>query len=573
MEEFKIAILLHTLLFFIAPFIFGYIAVKIRLPNIVGYILSGIVLSLFVQSEIATIVSFMANIGLILLLFTLGLELDTSGIRRYGKFVLWGGLLQILITSSIMAILLIIFSVSVLPACIIAIGFSLSSTAVVTKLLQERGEDSTLAGQLSIGLLLFQDLAAIPIIVMLTSIAPGISGLAIVGSMALGIAKSILIIAFVIVIGEKGIPFIFEKLSKISRELMNLFVLVFIIACVTLFTGLGLSSALAAFVAGLLIGQTSQHYHVFSQVRPLRDIFVVLFFVFLGASTSVPTLISQLPVVILVACLIMAVKIIVLYFLFTKFHFHTKISFAIGILLSQVGEFAFIIYGISGKLGLLDPASLTFATGVTLVTLILSPFIIYKRESLYLLLFRFFKKWTPDLEKYIRSMADRDKGIWEKVQLEGHIIICGYGRVGSYIGRALKMAEIPFVAIDYNYYTVLKARGQGEQILYGDPTDSEIMELANIKKAFAVISAVPDSTLQEMVLLQSKKHNKDIIVFSRIRHEDQQKRLKDLGAEVIVHPEFEAALSIVRKILSSKHVSKEEIVGKVARLKIEHGMG
>lgn len=479
-----------------------------------------------------------------------------------------------LATSVVTGILLLVFKVPLVPSLLLAIGFCLSSTAVVSKLLQENGDESSLAGQLAIGILIFQDIASIPTIVLLSSLDGSQVGfLPIISTMALVLVKSVLIIGLLIFIGVKVIPYIFEKLGKLSRELMNLFVVLFIIGCVALFTVLGLSSALAAFVAGLLISQTSQHYHVFSQVRPLRDIFVILFFVFLGASTQLALLVSQLPLILMFSIVIMIIKIAILYGVFVKFHFHTKVSFTLGILLSQVGEFAFLLFKIGEGSGLITSELVTFATGVTLVTLIICPFIISKKDTLYLSLYRFFRKVTPDLERYVHSLADADRGRWEKIVHKDHVIICGYGRVGSYIGRALKMAEIPYIAIDYNYFTVSEARQQGESILYGDPTDPEILAQAHIAHASALISAVPDMFSQEAILIGAKKANKDIVIFSRIRHENEQKRLKDLGAEVVVHPEFEAALSIVKKILVTKHVGKDEIVGKIQRLKIEHGMG
>lgn len=567
-------VLSTIIIFLLFPFTGGYLATRFKLPALVGYIIGGILMGTFFKDAISSeVLSQFASVGIILLLFTVGLELNLKHLSRFKRFVFWGGLAQIGITSLIIFVLSLGFRLSFIEAFLVGTSFALSSTAIVSKILGDRGEDSSLVGNLTLGILIFQDLAAIVLIIMTGSLGPGMDFFGVVKAVTGSIVRATIVLSLVYVIGGKLVPIIFEKTAKISREILNIATILFIFAVVYLFSFLGLSASLAAFLAGILVAQTVQHHRIFSQIRPLRDIFAVLFFVSLGAQISIAAVLPQLPQILLFAFLVTIIKLCVVLAIFIRFKFHSHTSFSVAMLMTSVGEFAFIMLSVGHLNENVSDTTYLFALSSVVMTIIISPIMIAKREAVYTRLKKFIKKFLPDLERYLVYNVDREPAHIDALDLKHHVIVCGYGRVGKYIGRALTMADIPFVAIDYNYYVVMKAREASVPIIYGDPTDIDILDYAQAECAACIISAVPSVLGQEMIILNAKLLKPDITVFSRVNREDEQRRMKDLGAQVVIQPEFEASIAMVKKIYHAFNIPREDIIGKIKRLKIEHGMG
>ena len=564
--------LFNLIIFILVPFIGGICAVKLHIPRMIGYIIAGTVLGIFIHGQSAVFLPLFANVGLILLLFTVGLELNIDNLRRFGKFVILMGALQLIVSWLILYIFTILFGFKVLESAVIAFAFSLSSTAIVSKVIQDKAEENSLFGSMTLGILLFQDIAVIPFMILLSSLKGGGGFVETSIEIVFSFIKAAGILIVIYLLGQKIIPLLFEKIARLSRELLKLLTLLFIVIAIFVFSLLGLSPALAGFIAGAMLSGSLQHYQIFSQMRPMRDIFTILFFVFLGATVDVRHIISDLPKTLFFVFIIMLTKFLVISIIFIYYRFHSKTAFTTGILLSQVGEFAFIILHQSSQDGILSQDAYMFSLSVTLLTIMLSPLFMDRKEKVYLWIRRIIKKYASFLERFISYRVDRDTPHIDALKIRDHVIICGYGRVGSYIGRALNMSNIPFIAIDMNYHIVEEQRKRGVNIIYGDPTDIDILDFAQVEYASAIISAVPDIFSQEMIILNSKTLNSKITVFSRVELEKHQQRIKDLGAEVVVQPEFEAALSIIKRILVGYSMHKKDIVGKIKRLKLEHGM-
>ena len=572
MGELSLPILVYVVIFLSLPFIFGYIARHFKLPLILGYIVSGIFLSLFFKTESQAMLSLFANIGLLLLMFTVGLEVHLDTFRRLSRFVILGGLMQLGLTSLVLYVLCFVFGFNPLQSILVSIAFSFSSTAIVSKIMAERDEEKTLFGQLSMGVLLFQDLAVIPIIVILSSLQTGQTGMVMLTGVFVSLIKSVVILGLVYLLGEKIIPRIFEQVGKISSELLNLLSIIFIFCTVFLFTALGQSGTLAAFIAGLLVGQTFQHVQILSQIRPMRDMFVILFFVFLGATLDVSKHVDLIPTILIFGILLVVIKVVVTTVIFMYLRFHSKVAYGVGVLISQVGEFAFIILHQAKLIHLIDERLYFLSVGVTLFSIALTPIAIASRESWYKHIRTFISTYIPALYHFISYGVDRDLGHSQNDDLKDHVIVCGYGSMGRYVTRALKLANVPFVTIDYDYYLVASARREDVPIIYGDPTQIDILEYAHAESASCLVSVVPDKKVQEAILLNARLLNPNLVIFSRVDREEELRRMKDLGAEVVVQPEFEAAVSIIKKILAFNNISKDDVVGKLKRLKLEHGM-
>lgn len=574
MGEISLPVLFNVILFLSFPFVAGFIAIRLKLPPIIGYIVGGLLLGVFLHERLSTeFLSHFAGFGIVFLLFAVGLEMNIENFKRFGRFAAIGGLIQMSITALCITALSLLFKFTFIESLFIGCAFAMSSTAIVAKIIQERGEENSLFGGLAIGVLVFQDLAAIPLIIIASSLGGQGSGLQVFVHLILGIFKAGGVLILMYIVGKKMVPLLFGKMAKASRELLNLFSILFIFVVVYVFSYIGLSASVAAFISGVLIGQTLEHYHIFSQIRPLRDLSAILFFVFLGASIKIGAIIFLLPQILFFSLLLILIKFLIVTVLFLFFKFHSRTSFSLGVALSQVGEFAFIIVTLGRGSSLIREETYYFALTAVLISIVATPLLFAHKDTMYKNLRQFIKKRIPPLFHYISHFVDREPPHIDVLDIKDHIIICGFGRVGSYIGRALSLSDIPYIAIDYNFYTVEHAKKQGINIIYGDPTNIEILDYAECERAMCVVSAVPEKFSQEMIILNAKRLNPKVTIFSRVTREGDQERLKDLGAEVVIQPEFEAALSIIKKILVACNVSRDEIVGRVKRLKIEHGMG
>ena len=572
MTELELPLILNLIVFIALPFVGGLLATRFKLPRMIGYIVSGIVLGILIQGESTEFLPIVGNFGLILLLFTIGLEINIDMLKRFGKTVSIIGLLQVGISWLLFSLVTSVLGFERLDAAILGFAFALSSTALVSKMIQDKGEENSLIGGMSLGILLLQDIIVIPFMILLSSFGQSTGVIAIILDILISFAKTGIILGLIYIFAQRVVPVVLARVAAVSRELLNLMTVLSIFIFVALFSYLGLSPAIAAFVAGILIGGTLEHYQIFSQIRPLRDIFMILFFVFLGATIDITQSVAIFPKALSFVLFVMTIKFVIIAGLFVYFRFHSRTAFTSGVLLSQVGEFAFIVLHQAHIAGALSEDTYLFAIVSTLLTIALSPVFMERKDKMYLGTRKFLKKHLPAFERYLTYRVDREPAHIDTLNIKDHVIVCGYGRVGSYIGRALTMAQIPFIAIDFNYHSVEAQRRKGINIIYGDPTDIDILDFAQAEYATALISAVPDEFSQEMIILNAKMLNSKITVLSRVSLEKNQERMKDLGAEVVIQPEFEAALSIVRKILLGYNVSRKDIVGKIKRLKLEHGM-
>src|SRR3989344_800456 len=573
MSEIPFNLLLGALVFLLFPLAGGLLASKYKISPVIGYILGGILLHLFFSKSLPK--EFINNFsiaGLVLLVFTLGLETNFTIIKRFGRFVLWGGFIQLMISAILIYLLSLLFGFNSLEAIIFGFAFALSSTAVVAKIIQERGEESSLLGGLAIGILIFQDLAFIPVIIILSSFGQAGSFVNLLQNVLVNSLKAVLVLTLVYYVGHKLVPWLFNRIAKTSREVFNLFVIVFILLTLSFFSLFDISILLAAFIAGILLGQTFEHHHIFSQIRPFRDLLAVVFFVYLGLTIDPGFVIGHIIPILGFVLAVILLKATVLLAIYLFFRFHTRIAFALAAYLFQIGEYAFIILLQAERNRSVRSDSFHFALGVVLLTLLATPFVIRSNDKIYAQIRKFIKKRLSFLENFIAYNLDRETPNIDVLALKNHVVICGYGRIGSYIGRALTLANIPFIALDYNLHVVEKAKKEGVNIIYGDPTEIDVLDYAECDRASILVSAVPNIYSQETIIFNGKKLNSKLVILSRVHRDEDRHMIKDLGAEVVVQPEFEASLSIIRRVLLWKGLDREEIARKIKRLKIEHGM-
>lgn len=574
MAEISSITLFNFFFFLLIPFFFGYLAKKLKINPVVGYLFGGLVLgNLFKEIVSQEIFYNFAYFGIILLLFTVGLEINFDQILSLKKFIIIGGIFQLLLSIFFIFFLSFLFKFSFIASFLIGIAFSSSSTALVAKIIQDRGEENTLVGEIALGVLMFQDLAFIPFLIIFNSIkANSLSFLIIIKDIILAVISSSLIIFLLFYFGQKIVPLIFDKIARSSRELLNLFIILFIFFVTYLSTILHIPILIGVFVAGVLVSQTLEHYHIFSQIRPFRDLLAVIFFVFIGFNIKLGLIIPFLPKIFIFSFLVVLIKALIVLFIFLVLRFHSKNAFSLSLFLFQIDEDAFILMLTAFNNKIINSQEFIFINFSILLTLILTPILIKNKDLIYLYLRRLIKKFLPFLEDFIKSRIDRDISPIDILGISNHVVICGYGRVGGVVGQMLTEMNIPFVAIDYNFQTVEKARKNGINIIYGDPTDIEILDYAEVDNASILISALPEKFAQETVILNARKLNPKILIICRIHQKIDSRRLKNFGVDLIVQPEFEASLSILRKVFLAFKVPKEKILAAIKKLKLNYGV-
>lgn len=552
-------------------FLGGFLAKKAKQPSVVGYLLAGILVS-FLSSKflhVKDLFSFLSEVGIAFLMFTLGLELSFDYLKRVKTVAIWGALIQILLIILLGIFVFPLFGFNFYASLFMGCAFSLSSTAIVFKILSEKGEVDTLPGGIMLGWLLVQDLAVLPMVAILPTMSENMLGW---GNFALSILKGGAILFLVLFLGKNLVPkFIGWVADFGSRELLLIAVVSLCLLTAILTSSLGLSMALGAFLAGLIVSKTSENHAVFSEIRPLRDLFSIIFFISLGMFLNPLFLVSHLPLVLFLSLLIILAKFLVVLFLVLYLGYHLKTAILTSMGLVQVGEFAFVLSRIGLTQNLIDENVYSLILSVALLTILITPWFMSLAPRFYFSLQKTIKRFPKIYQLFF---AQGDKFIKEEgLELSGHVVICGHGRVGGWLARALQLLEIPYIVIDYNHQIIMELKKQGVNALYGDPADIDVLDYAQVDKAKVVVVTIPDQATQEIVVTNCQTLNPQIKIVSRIHQKEALSRLKTLGVSCLIQPEFEAALSIIHRVLQFFGVEREEVNGKIKRLKIEHGMG
>lgn len=544
-------ILFEISLLFIFALFTGLICTRYKIPLIASYLVTGLVCGAIsnLLFKTSNITSPIADVGIVLLMFTVGLEFSLKRIFNLKLYIWQIAMLQIILTSLILGGLLFLFKFPVNIAALMGILFSFSSTVVVTKLISEDGSLHTQSGELSIIILLIQDLVVMPTSILLPLLLKT-TGLnfALFMNVFLALGKSILIFILIILFAKKIIPFILHKVSGLVQADL---LLISIVCSVTLFSSLsemlGFSLAIGAFIAGMIISVTQEKNVVFAEIRPLRDVFSIVFFLYLGFSINILFVFAHFFQIILITALIIAVKFLISYMLLRKYEIHKKNSIKIASHLSQISEFAFILSLNYLKNGMIDNAHYNYILSITMLTIIISPFFI-----------NFIKKVA---RKYkLMSSEEKNELVFsDNIKLDRHIVLCGFGRIGKQIVKHLLLNNIPFVVIDDNKKEIDAVKGRGLNAIYGDATQIEILKYANTSRAKLVVLAIPDRFSEELIISHVQRLNPQVIIYGRVHDNNDKKYLYALGVRYVLFPEFEGAMAFSKRILKIFGVSDERI--------------
>jgi CPA2 family monovalent cation:H+ antiporter-2 len=532
----------------------GMLARWLRLPLILGYLAGGIAVGPFglgLIHDVDTINS-LAKIGVVLLLFAIGLEFSLKELLAMGRIAVIGGIVQIALTAAIGFGLG--RAAGLVPTGALFFGFiiSLSSTMVVLKILMDRGELDTTHGRIMLGILLVQDLAVVPMMVIMPAIGAGGAGLWI--SLGIAFAKAVGFVGVMLLLGYWGLPWFLNKVAgQRSRELFLLTVIVLVLGAAFGTYYFGLSEAFGAFAAGLLISQSGFARQAFADIMPLRDTFAALFFVSLGMLANLSFIRDNLMTVLIVVVVIMLVKFIICSAITRLFGYGHKTVLMVGTGLIQVGEFGFILALMGAELGILSQRLYSLTVASAIVTMLLTPFVMNLNSFIYRKLSQ--RGWFA---RWLASPVDPDWRV-QRMELSRHAVICGYGDVGSRVAAVLEKQKFPYLVIDLDPKVISKLKAQGVPCLYGDASSPEVLAHASLDKARVLLCTIPDYVAEELTVRNALKINPKLDIVARVYRERDVALLKSAGVAELVLPFFEGSLEMIRHALHRFGMTGTEI--------------
>jgi CPA2 family monovalent cation:H+ antiporter-2 len=541
----------------------GFAAQRLGQPLIVGYILAGVAVGPFTGGftvENVHDIEQLAELGVALLLFALGLELSFRELAPVRKVALVGGAIQIVLT--------------------IAIGFgvgqalgwdwrsalwfgsliSLSSTMVALKTIQAQGRLGTLSSRVMLGILVVQDLAVVPLMIVLpelSNFSGGVAGVAVAALQAFGL------LGVIVFVSTRVVPRLMAFVARWnSRELFFLATIALAVGVGYLTFRAGISMALGAFIAGLVVNESEYAHQALSEVIPLRDLFGMVFFVSVGMLLDPVLAWRQLSILALLVVTIAASKAAVLGIVVRLFGYWNIVPLAVALTLFQVGEFAFVLLRVGRSSGAISEDVYTLTLNTAIATMALTPVV---------------SGLTPTI--YARFWRRRDRETLETANvpeagLSDHVVIAGAGRVGRSVANALSQLKLPFVLIEFDDRRMQQAKEAGLPLIYGDAAQPVVLEAAKIASARALLVTVPSFPEVRSIVIAARHVRPDLPIIARADGPEAVRALYELGIQEVTSPEFEAAIEMTRQALMNFHVPAHDILRVASAIRHEqYGQG
>ena len=545
---------LDLLIVLVTAIVGGMLARWLRLPVILGYLAGGIAVGPFGLGwvhETAT-VSSLAEIGVVLLLFAIGLEFSLKELLKLGKVAVIGGIAQIILTAIVGFGLGRGVGLSITGSVFFGFIIAMSSTMVVLKILMDRGELDTTHGRIMLGILLVQDLSVVPMMVLIPAVGGGTDGLW--AALGIAFAKAVGFIAVMLALGYWGMPWLMKRVA--GQRTRELFLLTVVVICLAAAFGtyyVGLSAAFGAFAAGLLISQSGFARQAFADILPLRDTFGALFFVSLGMLANLHFIRDNLAAVAIVVLAIVLVKFLICSAITRFFGYGHKTVLMVGTGLIQIGEFSFILALMGFKEELFSERLYNLTIASAIITMLLTPFIMSLNSFLY--------RWLSQKESFARQLTSRvdPGGRVRSLELSRHAVICGYGQVGRRIAEVLEKQKFTYLVIDLDPTIVSDLRNRGIPVIYGDASNPEILSHAGLDKARVLICTIPDYVAEELTARNALKINPKLDIVARVHRDSDVELLKGVGVTELVLPFFEGSLEMIRHTLHRFGMSSTEI--------------
>ena len=517
---------------------------RLRIPTIICYLIVGVILGPQELDLVHSVGQFqiIAEFGVAFLLFTLGLEFSLPHLIALRRVVFGMGTLQVMVCGIVFGGLIYLTSTLYelgLPGILIAAAaLALSSTAIVSKELTQRNEITTAHGHIAIGILLFQDIAAIVMLVLI-SVGGDADSDQMLTSLLWAGAKAFTFLVAVLIIGKWVLPPLFTEITKTkSEELFVLTVLVVALVSAAAAHAMGLAMALGAFMAGMMLGESHFRHQIESEIRPFRDVLLGIFFVSIGLIIDVDLITSYWPRIILFAICLIIFKSTLIALLCKWFGNSNEVSIRTGLILSQGGEFGFALLALATKGSLVPHDVASFFLSIIVLSMAATPFLVKHGEWIASKVS--LKKTEPNTE-HLQTHTSTD--------LEDHVILCGYGRVGQVISRFLIQEKIPFVALDDDAVRVERAQMAGENVVYGSARQIKVLQSLGLMKAKLLVISFDDHDAARQMILHIKQLREDLPILVRTRDDAFLLELQEAGAAEVIPETLEASLMLVSHVM------------------------
>ncbi len=523
--------------------LFGYLVLRLKLPLVVAYLLAGVSLSVVSIFDIhqVGIFSFLPEIGIAFVLFLIGMELDLREIKALGKPIILASLGQIVLSALAGFAIAGFLGFTASESLFLGLGLSFSSTVVVIKLLLEKRDLASLYGKLAIGILLLEDLVAI-LVLMGISVGSSMFHTGLQSSMpfVMFVLKAAGLFFLTFLLSKFVLEKVFDAVAK-SVELLFLTALTWCFIFTSLAVISGFSVVIGAFLAGVALASSPYHLQIQGKVKPLRDFFVTLFFVYLGTEAKVGDLIAHPVAIIAFTLYALTIKPIIYLALLGMFGFRKHTMFQTALNLSQISEFSLVMLLVGFQAGLVSQSTLSVMAAVGVLSIVCSSILISQGKRLYTVL-------SPIVKFFERSGEAHTLEQRVEEDLDEHIVVIGAHRVGEPVIKFLQKQRIPFIVVDFNPHTVETLRDQDIHVVFGDISDPEIVDSLKLEKAKLIISTIITMPDNEMLLEECHRRKIRAKIVVRATDAAHAKALKDLGADYVILPETVSSHFLVTQL-------------------------
>ena len=536
--------------------VFGFLAARMRMPALVGYLLAGIVIGPFTPGFVAdtNLASQLAEIGVMLLMFGVGLHFSVADLLAVRRIAVPGAVVQILAATAFGGGLALLWGWSLAGALVFGLSLSVASTVVLLRALEARNALESFNGRIAVGWLVVEDLAMVLVLVLLPAIAPMLGGGSIDANalwrdIGVTLVQVSVFVALMLVVGRRFFPWVLWQVQRVgSRELFTLCV---VAAAVTIAYGatklFGVSFALGAFFAGMVLRESQFSHRAAEETLPLRDAFAVLFFVSVGMLFDPRILVEQPLRVLAVVAIIVLGKSIAAAVLVLLLRYPLNTALTVSASLAQIGEFSFILISLGGALKLVGAEAQSLVVAGALISIALNTLVFHAIDPL--------QRWLLARSHLARKLAARDDPLAELPMttdpkyLSRQVVLVGYGRVGRRLAESLTEAGVPFVVAEQNRELVEELRGQGIPAVFGDAVQPEVLVQAHVARARMLVIATPDTLGVRQMAAHARTLNPGIEIAVRSHNEEEARRLHDEVVGEIFVGEHELASAMARHVL------------------------
>lgn len=523
--------------------ILGFLALKLKLPLIVSYLLTGVAISAFsvFRTGDSMILHVLPEIGIAFVLFLIGMELDLKEVKSLGLPIILTAIGQVIVSTFLGFLISRWLGFGQKEGIFLGLGLAFSSTVVVVKMLIEHRDLSSLHGKLSIGMLLVEDVVAITCL-MVISVSASAFNLGLQDSWPIFalVLKGLGLFVLTFVLSKYLLRKIFDKVAK-STELLFFTSITWCFIFTALSMLAGFSVEIGAFLAGVALASSPYHFQIQGKIKPLRDFFLTLFFIYLGSQIRFDYLSDGIWAIIIFSVYALVIKPLIYILLLSRFGFRKHTLYLTALNLSQISEFSLIVLVVGLNYGIVSPMAVSVMATVGVISIISSSILIYQSRKLY----RFV---LPFIRLIERKRGSHYVEIKSQLGLMDHVVIIGADRIGRPIVEYLTREGIPLVVMDFNPHVVKKLEEKGVNVIYGDVGDPEVIESLDLENTRLVISTAPALEDNEILLTEIRKRKSDAKVVMRAEDKNHAETLKKLGADYVILPEKVSGVYLVNQI-------------------------